>query len=53
MKISILGGGVGGLSAAIFLKKAGFDAVVYERFSALSGIGAGIVCWPNANSLPN
>jgi len=48
MKISILGGGIGGLSTAIFLQKAGFDVVIYERFSSFSGIRAGIACWPNA-----
>lgn len=48
MKIGILGGGVGGLSAAIALKLKGFDVDVYERHDATSEIGAGIVCWPNA-----
>jgi len=49
LKIKILGAGVGGLSAAIALKKKGFDVAVYERHEARSGIGAGIVCWPNAS----
>lgn len=49
MKIGILGGGIGGLSTAIALKQAGFDAEVYERHSRPSQIGAGIVCWPNAS----
>jgi 2-polyprenyl-6-methoxyphenol hydroxylase-like FAD-dependent oxidoreductase len=48
MDIGILGGGIGGLSAAIALKQAGFDVSVYERHTQLSEIGAGIVCWPNA-----
>jgi 2-polyprenyl-6-methoxyphenol hydroxylase-like FAD-dependent oxidoreductase len=48
MDIGILGGGIGGLSAAIALKQAGFDVSVYERHTKLSDIGAGIVCWPNA-----
>ncbi|NQZ10974.1 MAG: FAD-dependent monooxygenase [Algicola sp.] len=48
MKIGILGGGIGGLSAAIALKQKGFDIDVYERHSRPSEIGAGIVCWPNA-----
>lgn len=49
MKISILGGGIGGLSTAIALKQEGFDVTVYERFSQPTEIGAGIVCWPNAS----
>jgi 2-polyprenyl-6-methoxyphenol hydroxylase-like FAD-dependent oxidoreductase len=49
VNISILGGGVGGLSTAIALKQEGFDVTVYERFSRPTEIGAGIVCWPNAS----
>jgi len=48
MKIAILGGGIGGLSAAIALKQEGFDVDVYERHHQPTEIGAGIVCWPNA-----
>ena len=49
MNISVLGGGIGGLSTAIALKQEGFNVSVYERHSNPSGIGAGIVCWPNAS----
>ena len=49
MNIGILGGGIGGLSTAIALKQEGFDVTVYERHSKPTGIGAGIVCWPNAS----
>ena len=49
MNISILGGGIGGLSTAIALKQEGFDVSIYERHSSSSEIGAGIVCWPNAS----
>jgi len=49
LKISILGGGIGGLSSAIALKQAGFDVEVYERHKQPTEIGAGIVCWPNAS----
>ena len=48
MKIAILGGGVAGVSSAIFLKKNGFDVTLYERHNAPTNIGAGIVVWPNA-----
>ena len=49
MNIGILGGGIGGLSAAIALKQQGFAVDVYERHSEPTEIGAGIVCWPNAS----
>ena len=49
MNISILGGGIGGLSTAIALKQEGFDVSVYERHSKPTTVGAGIVCWPNAS----
>jgi 2-polyprenyl-6-methoxyphenol hydroxylase-like FAD-dependent oxidoreductase len=49
LNISILGGGIGGLSTAIALKLEGFDVTVYERCSGPTEIGAGIVCWPNAS----
>jgi len=49
VEISILGGGIAGLSTAIALKQTGFDVTVYERFSRPTEIGAGIVCWPNAS----
>lgn len=49
MKIAILGAGVGGLSAAIALKKKGFDIEIYEKHSNINELGAGIVCWPNAS----
>ena len=48
MKISILGGGVAGLTAAIALAKSGHDVDVYERHQKRTDAGAGIVCWPNA-----
>lgn len=44
----IVGAGIGGLSAAIALRRAGIDASVYERAPALGEVGAGISLWPNA-----
>lgn len=49
MNVAILGCGVGGLSAGIALKTAGFDVAIYERTRQMTEIGAGIVCWPNAS----
>ena len=44
----IVGGGIGGLAAAIALRRIGVDAQVYERATALrSNAGTGIAIWPN------
>jgi salicylate hydroxylase len=47
MRIAIVGGGLGGLAAALFLRKAGLDATVYEQAPQLREVGAGIVVAPN------
>ena len=48
MRIVIIGGGVGGLAAALALRREGFEPVVYERAPALLEVGAAIAVWPNA-----
>jgi salicylate hydroxylase len=47
LRIAIVGGGLGGLAAAVFLRDAGHEATVYEQASALSEVGAGIIVPPN------
>ena len=47
-RIAIIGGGIGGLTAAIALRQRGFDAQVYEQAPALEEVGAGVGLWPNA-----
>ena len=47
MRIAIVGGGLGGLAAALFLRKAGLEATVYEQAPELREVGAGIVVAPN------
>jgi salicylate hydroxylase len=47
MRIAIVGGGIGGLAAALFLRKAGLEATVYEQVPELREVGAGIVVSPN------
>ena len=42
MKIVIAGAGIGGLVAAICLKRAGFDVTVYDQVSELKPLGVGI-----------
>jgi salicylate hydroxylase len=51
MKIAIIGGGIGGLSAALHLLKAGLDVHVYEQAASIGEIGAGIQISPNASRL--
>lgn len=50
-KIAIVGGGIGGLSAALSLLKAGFDVHVYEQVRELREVGAGLVLSPNASRI--
>ena len=47
--IAVIGGGIGGLSAALYLLRAGFDVHVYEQSRALREVGAGIQVSPNAS----
>jgi len=48
MKIAIVGGGIGGLTAALALTQAGFTVTVHERSAQLVDQGAGITLAPNA-----
>lgn len=44
----ISGAGIGGLTAAIALKRHGWDVAVYEQYPHNTVAGAGISLWPNA-----
>jgi 2-polyprenyl-6-methoxyphenol hydroxylase-like FAD-dependent oxidoreductase len=44
----IIGGGIGGVAAAVALYQVGTDSVVYERAPELREVGAGMMLWPNA-----
>lgn len=46
--IGIVGGGIGGVAAAVALHQVGIEAVVYERAQHLGEVGAGMMLWPNA-----
>ena len=49
--IAIIGGGIGGLTAAVSLLRAGFDVQVYEQARTLAETGAGINIGPNASRI--
>ena len=51
MRVAVIGGGIGGLSAALHLLKAGLDVHVYEQSPRIGEIGAGIQISPNASRL--
>ncbi len=46
--IAVVGGGIGGLAAALALGRNGHDVHVFEQAAALSEAGAGIGLGPNA-----
>ncbi len=47
-RILIVGGGIGGLAAALALERRGAETIVCEQASSLSEIGAGLNLTPNA-----
>ncbi len=47
-RVAIIGGGLGGLSAALALHRRGIEAEVYEQTPELSEVGAGLNLSPNA-----
>jgi 2-polyprenyl-6-methoxyphenol hydroxylase-like FAD-dependent oxidoreductase len=51
MRITIIGGGIGGLSVAIALRKIGFQPEVFEQAPELRDVGAAIAVWSNAMRL--
>ena len=51
MKIVIIGGGIGGLTAALALSQNAHDITVFERSAGIREIGAGVQISPNAGRL--
>ena len=47
-RVAIIGGGIGGLTAANALSRAGIEMAVYEAAAELREIGAGVALHPNA-----
>ena len=48
LRIAVIGAGIGGLSAALSLRRAGFSVDIYEQAEQLTEIGGGINMGPNA-----
>ena len=46
-RVLIIGGGIGGLTTALALQRAGIDASVFERSPELLAVGAGFQLWTN------
>ena len=50
-RIALIGGGIGGLVAAIALRQRGFEPVVFEQAGELKEVGAGIQITPNSTKI--
>ncbi|GHH61689.1 FAD-dependent monooxygenase [Lentzea cavernae] len=48
MKAIVVGGGIGGLAAAVSLRRVGWEVEVHERAASFGEIGAGVGVMPNA-----
>ena len=48
MRIAIIGGGIGGLTAALALRQFGFAPEVFEQAPEVLEVAAAIIMWPNA-----
>ena len=46
-RIAIVGGGLGGVTAAILLQDLGYQVCVYEQAPEITRVGAGIQLSPN------
>ena len=48
MRVVIVGAGIGGLAAAVALRRIGVEALVLERAPSIREVGAGLSLWSNA-----
>jgi salicylate hydroxylase len=51
MTIGIVGAGIGGAAAAVTVRRAGHDVVVFEQAHTIEEVGAGVVITPNSARL--
>src|SRR6267142_2388609 len=51
LRVAIVGGGIGGLTAALALRDSGHEISVYEQADQFREIGAGVTLHPNATRL--
>ena len=51
LNIAVIGAGIGGLTAALLLRSAGFAVEVYEQAPQLTEVGGGINMGPNATRI--
>ena len=49
LSVGIVGGGVGGIAAALALHRRGIGVTVYEQADAAREAGAGLMLWPNGS----
>lgn len=49
-RVLVIGGGIGGLAAALALRRAGVEVEVSEEADEYAEVGAGLLLWPNATS---
>jgi len=48
MRALIIGGGIGGLAAALALQRVGVHAALFEKAAQITEVGAGLSLWSNA-----
>jgi FAD-dependent urate hydroxylase len=53
LKVVMIGAGIGGLTAGIALRQAGFQVDIYDKVRSLRPIGAGISLWSNGVKILN
>ncbi len=44
---AVIGGGIGGLAAAVALRRIGWSVTIFERAPEFTEVGAGLSLWPN------
>ena len=53
LKVVIIGAGIGGLTAGIALRQAGYEVELYDKVKELRPAGAGISLWSNGVKVLN